>query len=634
MRKVFFITVFLWVSFCSISWGSYLDIALEELSFVKSASLFLEPVEESPWPVSIITAEHLRRFGWISIFDVLEYLPGFYITQDINERTVSHRGVYRTSTQHLLFLEDGFRLNLPLFEGFCDDWAFPLVGISKIEVIRGPGASLYGDSAFTGVVSIERDSPDNSTYFGIGEYETYLSEASIHYKNFTIFGRYFNREGEIFYFDSGEQRIHPAPNNYAFGFHWNRKNLRVYFSFARIFYETPRGTNGEILSNLDKGPYGSYQETKRAVLGANFQKSINGFEIEIFPEISFASIDTPQIKSTWEEGELENIDIDVSANRYTLDLRIKKTFSPTQILLGVKGDIEDYRKIENKLWEAGNVFSYDLPPDKEFNWAVYGEVKHKPLEKLILNLGARVDCYESFGAKFSPRVALNYNLGKGVFIYSSYGEAFQAPPYFYRKANPVLGYGSVETLHPETDRVLDFAIGYHPKNNYHLRADFFYQDMEDLWIFDQNENIFRNLGKYDLLGLEIEGGYIGNKLLGFLNYSIDEVINEEMTGTYVQNDRISGIPKWALKGGISIKLSKFYFSPAFRWYGRSVYFNTNTVLPAYIVWDFNFIWEINQKIALFLKIDNLFDYHYYRGGSVPPYPQPGRLGLVKVEGRF
>ncbi len=636
MTKVFFSGILLWVFFCPSSYGSYLDIALKELSFVKSASLFSEPVEESPWPVSIITAEHLRRFGWLSIFDVLEYLPGFYITQDINERTVSHRGIYRTSTQYLLFLEDDFRLNLPLFAGFCDDWAYPLVGISKIEVIRGPGASLYGDSAFTGVVSIERDSPEESLSLGLGEYETLLSEASFHYKGLTLYGRYFNRQGEIFYFNPGEQRIHPTPNNYTFGFRWEKKDLRIYFSYARILYETPRGQKGQILFDIDKGPYGSYQETKRTILGLDFQKEIDGFEVELLPEISLSSIDTPQIKSTWEEeGTLENLDIDVSSNRYTLDLRLRKIFSQTQILLGAKGELEDYRKIENKLWNAGQVSYYDLPPDKEFNWAIYGEIKQKPSTKLTINLGARLDYYEAFGSKFSPRVALNYNLGKGLFFSTAYGEAFQAPPYFYREANPLLGYGSVENLNPEINKVLDFGIGFRSRSNCHLRADLFYQKTEDLWVFDQNERIFRNLGRYDLYGLEIDGGYIGERLFAFLNYSIEEVVDEEMPKTYVQGERISGIPKWALKGGISIKFSQFYLSPAFRWYGHTFYFDSqNAVLPAYIIWDLNFIWDINSKIGLSLKIDNLFDHHYYRAGSVPPYPQPGRLGLVKIEGRF
>ncbi len=136
--------------------AEYLKFALRELSLVKGASLFTERAEESPFPVTVVTAEEIERFGWFNLRDLLEYQPSFYLVQDVNERVVAHRGLYRTVTSHLLFLEDGFKLHLPMMENFIPDASFPMTGISRVEIIRGPGASLYGDAALTGVINLER----------------------------------------------------------------------------------------------------------------------------------------------------------------------------------------------------------------------------------------------------------------------------------------------------------------------------------------------------------------------------------------------------------------------------------------------------------------------------------------------
>jgi outer membrane receptor for ferrienterochelin and colicin len=86
---------------------SYYELALTEMQYVKGASLFEEALGDSPSPVTIITKEEIQRFGWLNLRDVLEYQPSFYLIQDVNERVIAHRGIYRTITSYLSFLENG-----------------------------------------------------------------------------------------------------------------------------------------------------------------------------------------------------------------------------------------------------------------------------------------------------------------------------------------------------------------------------------------------------------------------------------------------------------------------------------------------------------------------------------------------
>jgi len=110
---------------------SYYELALKELQYIKGASLVEEPFGDSPNPVTLITGEELKRFGWYNLRDLLEYQPSFYLVRDVNERVISHRGIYRTSTFHLYFQEDGLPLNVPGYRNFILDSSYPLLDVKR-----------------------------------------------------------------------------------------------------------------------------------------------------------------------------------------------------------------------------------------------------------------------------------------------------------------------------------------------------------------------------------------------------------------------------------------------------------------------------------------------------------------------
>lgn len=76
----------------------YGKMAWREISlareYVQSASLFADPCFETPWPAEVLLAEDLRRFGWETLAQILEYQPSFYLAQDLNKRVVALCGVY------------------------------------------------------------------------------------------------------------------------------------------------------------------------------------------------------------------------------------------------------------------------------------------------------------------------------------------------------------------------------------------------------------------------------------------------------------------------------------------------------------------------------------------------------------
>jgi iron complex outermembrane receptor protein len=110
----------------------------------------------SPAAIYVITAEDIERSGQRTIPDLLRMVPGMEVARiDANKWAVSSRGFNGRFANKLLVQMDGRTLYTPLFAGvFWDERDTLLADIQRIEVIRGPGATLWGANAVNGIISI------------------------------------------------------------------------------------------------------------------------------------------------------------------------------------------------------------------------------------------------------------------------------------------------------------------------------------------------------------------------------------------------------------------------------------------------------------------------------------------------
>jgi iron complex outermembrane receptor protein len=134
---------------------------LEELlntEVIQGASKYAQPVNEVPAFTQIVTAREIRAHGWRHLKDLLNSVAGFYFT---NDRFYSYMGVrgfaplgdYNTN---VLVMIDGHRLNENIFDSVGYGWDFPLdmEMIDRVEVVLGPGSTLYGNNALFAVVNV------------------------------------------------------------------------------------------------------------------------------------------------------------------------------------------------------------------------------------------------------------------------------------------------------------------------------------------------------------------------------------------------------------------------------------------------------------------------------------------------
>jgi iron complex outermembrane receptor protein len=133
-------------------------LSLEELFDVEvsSVSKTEQPIGEAPGAVTVVSGKDIERSGATSIPEALRLVPGLHVAQgESSAWVVSSRGFSSTNSEKLLVLSDTRSVYTPLFSGvFWDVQDYIMEDIDRVEVIRGPGAALWGSNAVNGVINI------------------------------------------------------------------------------------------------------------------------------------------------------------------------------------------------------------------------------------------------------------------------------------------------------------------------------------------------------------------------------------------------------------------------------------------------------------------------------------------------
>jgi iron complex outermembrane receptor protein len=189
------------------------EMSIEQLvnvEVVSVNSLFKKetPLNQAAAAVSVVSADDIRRLGITQIPEALRMVPGMDVARiDSHQWAVSARGFNAQFANKLLILIDGRTIYGPAYGGV--NWGMQDVmmeDLDRIEVIRGPGASLWGANAVNGVVNIltksakdtqgllasasegSEDNPSVAVRYG-GELAT-----NLYYR---VYGKYFDRNGLV-----------------------------------------------------------------------------------------------------------------------------------------------------------------------------------------------------------------------------------------------------------------------------------------------------------------------------------------------------------------------------------------------------------------------------------------------------
>ncbi len=186
-------------------------LTIEELAEVDvtSVSRRVERLSQTAAAVSVIRQEDIRRSGTISLAEAMRLGDAIDVARyDGRTWAVSARGFNISTANKLLVLMDGRTLYSPLFAGtFWDVQDTLLADVDRIEVIRGPGGTIWGANAMNGVINIiTRDasqSRGNAAFLIFGSEERVVASARHGGRlggagNYRVFGKYRRRDANVF----------------------------------------------------------------------------------------------------------------------------------------------------------------------------------------------------------------------------------------------------------------------------------------------------------------------------------------------------------------------------------------------------------------------------------------------------
>src|SRR5882672_3738059 len=134
------------------------ELSLEELAAIETTTSTRTPTERSKVPaaVYVITREDIRRSGATSIPDALRLAPGVQVARiDANKWAIGLRGFGSRLSRAMLVMIDGRAVYTPLFAGtYWEAQDTLLEDIDRIEVVLGPGGTLWGANAVNGIINI------------------------------------------------------------------------------------------------------------------------------------------------------------------------------------------------------------------------------------------------------------------------------------------------------------------------------------------------------------------------------------------------------------------------------------------------------------------------------------------------
>jgi iron complex outermembrane receptor protein len=613
------------------------ELSLEELMDIEviyAASKHEQKLSEAPSSVTIVTGDEIKLFGYRTLAEVLGQVTGFYTTYDRNYRYVGVRGFSRPGDYNtrILVTIDGIRHNDNVYHSGILGSGFPLdiELIDRIEVVRGPGSSLYGASAFFAVVNIV--TKDGSDLDGLqisgqgGSYGTYAGRLSYgdKFKNGLEIlgsGTYSDSKGQDLYFQEFDD---PATNNgIAEGGDYDQLN----HYFFEVTYQafTLRALHAEREKGIPTAPWGIYFNTdqnrtidKWRSLNLEFNHAFQN-QLGIHGHLYYDRYDFKgEYAWDWADpGDPPDVILNkdtVIGDRIGSELRLSKNlYQKHTVTVGAEFRYNIRQNQEN--FDIDPYWSYLDDEQSSTVWALFAQDQFQLTDELLFNVGLRYDHYETFNGTVNPRAALILSPLDKTNLKLLYGRAFRAPSSYElyyndgdetQKANPDLEPERINTL----ELVLEQYIGDHLLG---IVSVYDYQ-IEDLISFTEDEEgilFFDNLESVRAQGIELTlKGFLHNGIKAEAGSSFQ--VAEDGNGNILTNS-----PDYSAQFKISAPLltDRLYTGFVGRYLSeRRTPFNTYT--DVYFVAD----WTVMVKgsipgLEVAASVYNLFNESYGDPGS-------------------
>ncbi len=496
--------------------------------YISIATGYKQSIQEAPAVTSIITEQDIRNSGATDVDELLETVAGLHVARNVaaNNPIYTIRGIYSEFNQQVLVLVNG----IPVTNVYGGDrgkiWAgMPVHSIDRIEIIRGPGSSVYGADAFSGVINIIIKNYDsianNEIGFKLGSFDTqelwWIQKFALGDLKAALTLEYSNTDGYKKAIETDLQSTFDAlfgsnaslaPGSINTGrelidsrIDLNYKNLTLRLGYqGRFNVETGAGVSSSLDPDGELNAYRfstdlTYEYQAESSNWGNisqlsFFETSEKFQTNLSPPMSLVSfggppqffaegvIGNPQYKENHYRGN--TIFSYTKFNKHRIrfgagfsisrlrDIKETKNFDPLGNPLGGLIDVTDNEKLV-----------FILPQKRELYYGfIQDEWNFSP--DWSLTTGIRYDRYSDFGQTINPRLALVWQTSHNLTTKLLYGRAFRAPSFAgsFLLNNPVV-IGNPD-LDPETIDTIEFVVNHQPLKNLDVSLNVFAYEMKDI----------------------------------------------------------------------------------------------------------------------------------------------------------
>lgn len=532
---------------------------------VSGASKFDQPISEAPASISVVTAETIKLFGYRTLADLLRAQRGFFVSNDRNYSYVGVRGFGRSGdyNSRLLVLVDGHRINESSYDSALmgEDFILDLDLVERVEIIRGPASSLYGNSAFFGVINVITRHGTGLRGMELagsaGGFESYKGRISYGTRldndlALSVSGSYYDSAGDrSLYYPAFDD---PATNNgVARNLDGERSNslfataswrdLTLQAAYANRRKDIPTASYG-----VDFNARPDFTNDRYAYVNLKYE---HAFPADLWLQARLYYDYYDYYGEGIYSGVLNRDES--TSNRVGTELQASKLLGGSHLLIAGAGFSYSSTSFTN--YDQDPFSSYLDLRNNAVNWSAFLQDEYSILPELILNAGLRFDHYELFGGEVNPRLALIYTPLTQSTIKLIYGEAFRAPnnyELYYTAAG--LGLKANPNLKPETIRTYELIYEQRLFDNYRLTLSGFYNKISDMVSVvadpsDPSLDSFDNISSASVRGAEAEleakwrSGFSGR-----ISYSYQQA-KDDQTG-----QRLVNSPQHSAKANLVLPL--------------------------------------------------------------------------------
>ncbi len=588
--------------------ANFADLTLEELSNIKvtSVSRRAQRLTDAPAAVYVIDRDEIRRSGANTLPEALRLAPNLQVARaDAVQYAITARGFNSVLANKLLVMIDGRTVYSPLFSGvFWEAQSVMLEDVERIEVVGGPGGTLWGSNAVNGVINIitrsAQATPGALITAGAG---TIASAGGARYGgsigstgHYRVYGHAYERNSTI---RADRSEVGDASQRGQGGFRtdWSRERDAFTVLGDASQSDIDQGTtarritganllgrwNRELQNGLNLSVQGYFDHTERYQPGA-ITEQLNTFDIEFQHEL----IVRARHNLLWGAGARHQAD------------RVKN-LSPAFGFRPANRDL-DY----------ANVFAQDAI---------------RLHEKLNLIVGLKVERNDFTGFEYLPEVRLAWNPDPDRLVWSSVSRAVRAPSridreFFSPAESPHFVLAGGPDFESEVSNVAELGYRAHPNARLSYSITGFHHRYDRLRSIEPTAAgpEFRNRIEGSNTGVGVWGSY---RIINALRVTVGGVRQDKELSLEPGSADVASLASlgndprywWLMRSSLDLGGSAGLDVVV-----RRVGALPNPSVPAYTAVDGRVGWRVGPSLELGITGHNLFDALHPEWGI--PYVRP------------